>query len=137
MSIYRTRGFTLIELMIVLAIIAILSIIVYPNYTRHVQRTRRADGHEMLMRIASAEERYYTTFNRYTTTLSDLGFGSGLSESGYYVITVDQGSTRDMRSYALTAAPQGTQVADACGDLTIDSAGVKGQSGGATNGSCW
>jgi type IV pilus assembly protein PilE len=141
MNLHRTQGFTLIELMIVVAIIAILSAMAYPVYTQHVQRTRRTDAREMLMRVASAEERYYTTNNKYATdssALSTLGFpAGGLSESGFYAISIATGTTSDAQSYALTAAPQGAQIADTCGDLTINSVGVKGQSGATTNGNCW
>ena len=131
------RGFTLIELMIVVAIVAILAAIAYPSYTKQVQRTRRADGREMLMRIASAQERYYTTRNSYTTTLADLGFTSGASEKGYYDVAVDNGATGDTQSYKLTATPAGVQAGDACGDLTIDNTGKKGRSGSDSNGTCW
>src|SRR5690606_11790491 len=62
------RGFTLIELMIVVAIVAILAAIAYPSYINYIQRTRRADGHEMLMRMAAAQERYYTNYNHYAKT---------------------------------------------------------------------
>ncbi|GAI02651.1 unnamed protein product, partial [marine sediment metagenome] len=51
------KGFTLIELMIVVAVIAILAAIAYPSYTRYVYRARRADGQDLLMRIAAAQER--------------------------------------------------------------------------------
>jgi len=137
------RAFSLIELMIVVAVIAILATIAMINYNRYGFRTRRADGREMLLRTAAAEERYFTNFNTYTADLTDpptaggLGFTNGTSESGYYVVTAviaNGGAT-----YTLTATPQGGQVGDTCGNLSISDTGVKlpvGTNGG-NNGNCW
>ncbi|MEO8461477.1 MAG: type IV pilin protein, partial [Dokdonella sp.] len=78
MLLKNTKGFTLIELMVVVAIVAILASIAIPSYSKYGFRTRRADAREMLMRVAAAEERFYTNGNTYTATLSALGFSSGL-----------------------------------------------------------
>jgi type IV pilus assembly protein PilE len=57
------KGFSLIELMIVVAVIAILASLAYYNYSRYAFRTRRADGREMLLRVAAAQERFFTNTN--------------------------------------------------------------------------
>jgi type IV pilus assembly protein PilE len=129
------KAFTLIELLIVIAIIAILASIAYPSYERYVQRTRRADGREMLMRIAAAEERFYTNRNIYTANIgADLGLPLA-SENGYY--NVAAAIAAGGQTFVLTATPQGTQNLDACGNLTINNTGFKAQSGSETNGKCW
>ena len=130
-----SAGFTLIELMIVVVVIAILAAVAVPAYQNYAYRARRPDGKDMLLRVAQAEERYYTSFNRYTGTLGDLGFSSGDSEKGYYTVTV--ATARTAQAYTLSAVPQGVQGGDACATLTLDSTGVKAESGAASNGDCW
>lgn len=131
----KIRGFTLIELMITIAIIAILVAIAFPSYTRYVQRTRRADGQELMMRIAAAEERFYTNRNTYSADIAnDLGL-STTSEKLHYVVAAVLGAGG--QTYVLTATPQGAQATDACANLTINNVGFKDKSGGDSNGSCW
>lgn len=131
----KSRGFTLIELMIVVAIVAILAAISYPNYTNYVLRTRRADGKEFLMRIAAAQERYYTNLNRYAS-MGDLGL-STTSEKGYY--TVEVALANGDQTYVLTATPQNAQANDQCANLLLSNTGAKDWSGAKppTNGNCW
>ena len=134
------RGFTLIELMIVVAIVAILTAIALPSYSRYVMRSRRASGHDILMQIATAQERYYTNFNKYATDLSaDLGFDAAslTGEGGYYIVSLAPGASAN--SFTLVATPQGAQAGDVCKNLTLSNAGVKDWSGAKppTNGNCW
>ncbi len=133
----RARGFTLIELMIAVAIVAIIAAIALPSYNRYVLRAHRAPGHDIIMAVASAQERFYTNFNRYATTLAEIGFttATATSEGGYYIVSLP--ATGDTQTYLLRATPQGTQVNDACANLTLTNAGVKGFSGAETNGHCW
>lgn len=127
------KGFTLIEVMIVVAIVAILAAIAYPSYADYAFRSRRADGKEMLMRIASAQERYYTNLNRYAA-IADLGLGN-TSEKGYYTIAVALANSD--QTYTLTATPATAQVGDKCANLTLTNSGSKGFSGNESNGKCW
>jgi len=135
------RGFTLIELMIVVAIIAIIASLAMYNYGRYAFRTRRADGREMLMRVAASEERYFTNFNVYTNNLTaappaGLGYVNNQSDNKNYTITI--ALSNGNASYTLTATPNGAQATDTCGALTITDTGVKLPSGSpGNNGSCW
>jgi type IV pilus assembly protein PilE len=139
----RTRGFTLLELMIVLLVIAILTTIATQQYLRYSYRARRADGQELLMRVANAQERYYATFNKYgdDPVTGDLKLGSATSEKGYYTVKITK--TDLTKDYTATATPVAgnSQAKDACGALSINSAGVKlpalTDTTKNTNGRCW
>ena len=135
----RMRGFTLLELMIVIVIVAILAGVGYPAYVGYADRARRADGRSFLLDAAARQERYFFDNNRYTTTTGDLGYTSSppSSPEGNYTLTVAVGATGSIAtSYALTAAPTYTERATTCGNLTLDSRGAKGQAGG-TSEICW
>lgn len=139
------KGFTLLELMIVVTIVAILASLAYYNYGKFAYRTRRADGRELLMRIAAAEERFYTNTNGYTndvTSAPPIGLGlADTSEGGHYTVSVAWGASGDNTTYVATSAPTpgDIQVNDTCGSLTYDNAGNKGWSGvhPPSNGNCW
>lgn len=132
---YRKQGgFTLIEVMIVVAIVAILAAIAYPSYSSYAFRARRADGKEMMMRVASAQERYYTNLNKYTNDLSKLSL-TNTSEKGYYTIEVALANSD--QTYTMTATPASAQVGDKCGNLIVTNSGNKTMSGDETNGKCW
>lgn len=136
-TMYRQRGFTLIELMIVVGIIAILAAFAVPNYLRYGIRARRADGQEILLRIANAQERQYATTNAYGT-LDAIGYKATpvVSDKGYYTITVPSPTATAFTAWA-TPVAGGPQAKDDCKALSITNAGIKGQSGSTTNGSCW
>ena len=132
----RVRGFTLLELMIVVVIVAILAAIAIPTYSRYAIRAHRVDGQELLMRIANAQERFYATNNHYGA-LTDLGFASSVSPKGYYNVSMVPATGSTPQSFTATATPQGGQTRDDCQSLRINNAGVKDSTGTTTNGSCW
>jgi type IV pilus assembly protein PilE len=135
------RGFTLLELMIVVVVMAILATIAITQYGRYAYRARRADGQELLMRVANAQERYYATYNHYAEdpVTDELKLGSDFSEKGYYQVTI---KTDDpTKSYTAEAATRSDQTKDVCGTLSIDSTGTKLPAATDTaknaNGHCW
>lgn len=107
----RPRGFTLIEMLIVVAIVAILATIAYPSYVGSVRKGRRADAIEMMTRIQQAQERWRANHSSYASDLSDLKVGA--TSNDYYDVTLlpvdeaDSGTT-----YKISAAAKGTQEAD-------------------------
>lgn len=147
-----SQGFTLIEVMIVVAIVAILAAIAVPNYSRYVERGRRAEARELLMRVAAAEERYYTNFNRYTDNITGpapAGLGLLDLRGEFYNITAElvggNNQTYVLRAITPPIFPVGhpnagkpnPQAKDKCGQLNINNAGIKGRLGTDTNGRCW
>ena len=128
----QQSGFTLIELMITVAIAGILAAIAYPSYTEYVLRGNRTEGQALLNDAAARQERYYAQNNTYADTLAKLGYASGNSANGLYVLTTPTGTAS---AYTLLAT---TQRADAkCGNLGLDQAGTKTESGTASVADCW
>lgn len=137
----KQQGFSLIELMIVVAIIGILAAIAYPSYQENVASTHRANAQSELMGLSSALERWYTQNNHYSNA-ADGGADTGAPGAGlygldqeiarFYTITISQtdGGTADTtaaQTYTLQAAPVAGNIManDRCGTMTINSAGVK------------
>lgn len=133
----KVAGFTLLELMIVVVIIAILAAVAIPAYGRYAYRARRADGKDLIMRIANAQERFYTANNHYSAL--PIGGISVTSEKAYYKAAIKLSA--DRQSYTLTATPQNAQTGDACGNLAYTNTGVKtplaSNANANSNGPCW
>mgnify|MGYP001825489871 CR=1 FL=1 len=136
----KQRGLTLIELMVVVAVLAILSAVAYPLYTNQVQKSRRADAKVALQTIALAQERFFTINGEYAGNLSTLQVSpevqGGASDEGYYTITLTLAGA-DNEQFTATAAAAGPQTDDTdCAQFTINHQGVKtATDGGGTN--CW
>ena len=134
------RGFTLIEVMITVAIVAILVAIALPSYTRYAVRAKRSAAQSVMMNLANKEEQYLLDARAYTTSLPNLGFVSTPPEiANDYTVTIIVG-TGTVPTYLITAAPIGNQLAKDtdCGQLTLDQSSIKGiQNGTSTAGACW
>jgi len=135
------RGFTLIELMIVVAIIGIIAAIAYPSYQEYVRSAKRADAETALMELAHFMERYYTGNGRYVKSDGngpDLPFTQAPKDGGAkaYDISLIAASTSPT-TYVLQAVPTGSMANDKCGTLTLANTGAKGQKNGMTLAECW
>ncbi len=135
----NTRGFTLIELMIVVAVVGILTAIAYPSYTEYVQRGHRADARAGLLQAQQWLERAATATGVYPTTLPAALTWSG-DTTKRYDIAFQAGNTN--AAYTLTAVPKGAQTGDKCGTYTLSNTGVRGAAGKKSgesgyNPDCW
>lgn len=137
----RMQGFTLIELMIVVAIVGVLAAIAYPSYDQYVKRGNRSEGIAQLNDVAARQERYFAQNNAYITSsanLDKLGLtasgGKVASSTGKYSLTVSK--VANDGGYTLTATQQ---FGDSkCGNLTLDALGNRGRSGsGMSVTDCW
>jgi type IV pilus assembly protein PilE len=134
----RSRGFTLLEVMIACAIVAILAAIAYPSYKNSIQKSRRSDATAALLGVASQMERYSTEKSTYAT--ATLGTGAGAvfanhTENSYYNLSL---ANLTATTYTVRAAPTGAQADDPCGTLTYNEQGFKDVTGGTwTNAQCW
>lgn len=136
------KGFTLIELMIVVVVIGILARIAIPSYLDSIKKSRRSDAKSSLLQLAQFMERNYTLANRYdqnsagaTINTAALPFNvSPQTGTKYYDLTLSVG-TAPSNTYTLTATPvNGTsQASDSCGTLSIDNTGLKSP----TTSGCW
>jgi len=130
----KNTGFTLIELMIVVAIIGIIGAIAYPSYDSFMKKSRRTDARTALTTMVDRQERIYLQDYIYTTKLADVG-GAGTDEN-FYALTINAAGVNGFTITA-TAVPGGPQAGDTttddgdCTVLTITSTGVK------TPAACW
>lgn len=133
-----SNGFSLIELMIVVAIIGILSAVAFPSYTAYVQRGDRASARAALLEAQQFMERYYAVNSRYTTDAAGTTspalparLQAVPAESPKYDLTLGAPA---VNSYTLTATPR---RADKCMNLTITNTGLKGTSSALSAAECW
>jgi type IV pilus assembly protein PilE len=144
-----SKGFTLVELMITVAIIGILAAIAYPNYTRYVQRANRAEARSVLLEVAQFMEKSYTVNNCYHRNDAVCGTAAvNLLLPADLTQAPKQGTARynigfaaqASQNYTLSAVPTGVMTGDACGTLTLADTGVRGAAGVTTDAvvaECW
>jgi type IV pilus assembly protein PilE len=144
----KPAGFTLIELMVAVAIVGILATIAATSYQRQVMSSRRTDARNALLDLAGRQEKLFSTTNQYSNSLATLGYGTSnqISNGGtpYYTVGIlvpdTQGQNGAANTYLITATPiPGTTQANdsTCTTLTVNQLGVQGSTGTGTASTCW
>lgn len=134
------RGFTLIELMIAVAMIAILAALALPSYQDYVRRGRRADAQSFLHEVAARQQHFLIDRRAYSDSITNLPSAGGLgltmpaAVSPYYEINLASDNVARPPTFSVSAAPRGAQLADQCGTMTVNQRGEKSSSG---TGRCW
>ncbi|MFT5720271.1 MAG: type IV pilus assembly protein PilE [Motiliproteus sp.] len=143
----QQRGFSLIELMIVVAIIGILAAVAYPSYVSYVEKSRRVDGMGALVSFAGAMERHFTVRSTYCGATTDPVDTTDCSVGAPTIFPTEaplNGGAKfydldiaslSATSFTLTAAPKNAQSGDSCGTLTLAHTGLRGNSGAGD--ACW
>jgi type IV pilus assembly protein PilE len=127
----RPSGFTLIELMITVAVVAILAAIAYPSYQQHVRKSRRAEAQAFMMAVAARQQQFLVDTRSYADTLDTVGVPTPANVSLAY--TPALAASAPATTFTLTLTPKAIQAAETCGTLSIDHVGIKTP---ATSG-CW
>ena len=141
----KLSGFSLIELMIAVAILAIIAAIAIPSYTSYVDRGKRAEARAALLDIAARQERFYSNNRQYTAKLGGGADSLNIpgctatncsSENGYYALSVALPTGQNNQDFDATATPSGW-TDDQCRNLGIDETGVKTKTGNRDLAFCW
>ncbi len=136
----KQMGFSLIEVMIAMAVIAILSSIALPAYQDQIRTSKRTEAQNLLLEAASKQQRFFSDNMSFGMDMGDLGYGAAnnnaeATESAAYTVSVNPAV--DGSSYTLLATPTASQANDGCGNLGISNTGVKSETGTRSLKECW
>lgn len=138
---HANGGFSLIELMIVVVIIALLAAVALPSYQNSIAKSRRTVAKTALLDLAARQEKYYSTMNQYTTDLTGTGStGLGIpttalkdGSNDLYTLSVVVNNTTNPPTFTATATATGPQSSDSCGNFTVNNFGQQTP----TTSGCW
>ncbi|PVY56205.1 type IV pilus assembly protein PilE [Simplicispira sp. 125] len=133
---HQHQGFTLIELMIVVAIVGILAAVAYPSYAEYIRRGHRAEARAGLLQAAQWMERAATAKGTYPLA-ADFPAALKTVPNNRYDVSI---ASADGATFTLTATPKGAQVGDKCGNYTLANTGLRGAKGVTTGDivtECW
>ena len=132
------RGFTVLELLIAVAIVGILASIALPSYSAYIDRARRAEARTAMLDAAQFMQRFYAANNTYVGAYTAMPASMKRTpSSGTQAYTIQAAAGVTAAAYTLQAVPQGPMSGDRCGTLTVTSAGVRGRTGSETLDRCW
>lgn len=131
-TIHATRGFTLIEIMIVVAVIGILAAIAYPSYQNQIRKSNRAAAQAVLMDGANKQQFYLSSRREYADDLTKLSITPPADVTRWYDIAVAVDNAATPPTFLFTATPKAGSAQAPDGALTLDSAGTKKRMGDAT-----
>lgn len=130
----RQTGFTLIELMIVVAVIGLIAMVAIPSYNSQVQKARRSDAQQLMLDIANRQQQYLMDARQYTTSPAALNITkdgwtctAANCSNGFYTVTVVANNAATPPTYTITATATGNQVSD--GNMTLNNLGAKTHAG--------
>lgn len=134
---HACRGFTLIELMITVVVVAILAAVAYPSFMSQIRKARRSDAVDLASGVQQLQERYRANNPTYADGIGSLGLASGVSANGYYTISTAPGAGATASSYSVTAtAVSGKSQASDSGCTTM-SLSVSNATLSYTPAGCW
>lgn len=131
----QQRGFTLIEVMIAVAVVGILVSLAYPSFVAEIRKSRRAEAQQVLMDVASRQQQRRLDTRSFVTGASVTATGATVpaSVSSHYTIRFEPAATVD--AFIAEAVPTGSQASDRCGTLRVNQNNEKSSTGTAVN--CW
>jgi type IV pilus assembly protein PilE len=126
----KQTGFTLIELMIVVAVIGLIAMVAIPSYNSQTQKARRSDAQQLMLDIANKQQQYLMDARQYTTSPATLSItkdgwtcSAANCTNSFYTVTVVANNAATPPTYTITATATGNQVSD--GNMTLNNLGAK------------